>query len=57
MRKERELTDRNTDTQGRKSDYPLIHCFKEVNLIKMVVMKTLRARKIIKPYANGPFSD
>ncbi len=27
-----------------KSGYPLIHSFKEVNLIKTVVMKMLRAR-------------
>lgn len=39
-----EHTDRNTDRQGRKKIViPLIHCFKEVNLIKIVVMKMLRA--------------
>ncbi len=46
MKKEREHADRNTDRHGekKKSGYPLIHSFKEVNLIKTVVMKMLRAR-------------
>lgn len=42
--------------EEEKSDYPLIHCFKEVNLIKIVVMKTLKAPQIIKPHANSTSS-
>lgn len=44
MGKESEHTDGNTDKQeGGKSGYPFIHHFKEVNLIKIVVMEMLRA--------------
>lgn len=42
--KESKHTDGNTDRQGgEKSGYPFIHHFKEVNLIKIVVMEMLRA--------------
>lgn len=37
------LIDTQTGKEKTKSGYPLIHCFKEVHLIKIVMMKILRA--------------